>query len=163
MNEDLKPCYDIESCWKKVLQSYYLPGKVVRQHNDCHHLYRCIDFDKQAVFFKDFYYVKPEGIIDIYRPLTDSEKGLVKGLILDIMHKIRPISMPYVPVSYKVYIEYHEKALGILYFMDVDEDKSIVPIKRFFEIKRDPVLSFEEISWDRFREIAEEVEDGNDD
>ena len=161
MNEDLKPCYDIESCWKRVLQSY-LPGKAVWQHNDCKSLYRGIDFDNQVVFFKDFLYVKPEGIIDIYRPLTDNEKGLIKGLILDIMHKVRPISMPYVPVSYKVYVEYHEKALGVLYFMDVDEDKSIVPIKRFFEIKRDPVLNFEEISWAKFREIAE-VEDGKND
>ena len=157
MNEDLKPCYDIESCWERSAAPN--PKVFIARHKECHHLFRIVDFAAQTIKFHDTLYVKPEGIIDIYRPLTNEEKGTIKGLILGIMHEIRPISMPYVPVSYKVYIEYHEKALGVLYFMDVDEDKSIVPIKRFFEIKRDPVLNFEEISWDRFREIAEEDKD----
>ncbi len=157
MNEDLKPCYDIESCWERCAVPD--PKMLIARHKECHHLFRIVDFAAQTIKFNDTLYVKPEGIIDIYRPLTDSEKEEIIGLILGIMHKIRPISMPYVPVSYKVYIEYHKKALGVLYFMDVDEDKSIVPIKRFFEIKRDPVLNFTEISWDRFREIAEEDED----
>lgn len=160
MNEDLKPCYDIETCWERSTVSN--PKMLfIATHKECPHLFRIVDFAAQAIRFHDSLYVKPEGIIDIYRPLTDAEKGEITGLIRVIIHEIRPISMPYVPVSYKVYIEYHKKALGVLYFMDVDEDKSIVPIKRFFEIKRDPVLSFEETSWDRFREIAEEEEDGN--
>ena len=157
MNEDLKPCYDIESCWERFAAPN--PKVFITRHKECHHLFRIVDFAAQTIKFHDTLYVKPDRIIDIYRPLTDNEKELIKGLILSIMHEIRPISMPYVPVSYKVYVEYHEKALGILYFMDVDEDKSIVPIKRFFEIERDPVLSFEEISWDKFREIAEEDND----
>lgn len=157
MNEDLKPCYDIPSLWEETDISK--PDLVIHRHKDCQHLYRLADFKKHTIEFHDILYVKPEGVIDINRKLSLKERAEIMGLILGVMHEIRPISMPYVPVSYKVYIEYHNKALGILYFMDVDEDKSIVPIKRFFEIKRDPVLSFEEIGWDKFREIAEEDND----
>lgn len=161
MNEDLKPCYDIESCWERNPVSSS-PKMFVSRHKDYPHLYRVVDFAKQNVTFRDTEYVISDGIIDIYRPLLEAEKKEIRGLILSIMYEIRPISMPYVPTSYKVYVDHEKKAVGILYFMDNDEDKSIVPIKRFFEIKRDPVLNFEEISWDRFREIAEEVENGAD-
>ena len=75
--------------------------------------------------------------------------------------ELKPIKLPYVPETHKVYVQHEKTALGILYFMDTDKERSMVPIKRFFAIKRDPVLSFEEISWAKFREIAE-VEDGND-
>lgn len=160
MNEDLKPLYDIESCWERNPVSS--PKMFVARHKDYPHLYRVVDFAKQDVTFRDTEYVIPDGIIDIYRPLLETEKKEIRGLILSIMYEIRPISMPYVPTRYKVYVDHEKKAIGILYFKDNDEDESIVPIKRFFEIKHDPVLNFKEISWNQFREIAEEVENGTD-
>lgn len=156
MNEDLKPCLDIESEWEAVqeIMSIY-----IYKHKLHSSLYRVIDFGLNEVYFRDKEIVKVDGIIDIYRKLEVREKEEIIGFIRGLMHEIKPITLPYVPFSYKVYVEHEKKAIGILFFKDNDEDESIVPIKRFFEIKRDPVLNFEEISWDRFREIAEEVED----
>lgn len=160
MNEDLKPCYDIPSLWEETDISK--PDLVIHRHKDCQHLYRLADFKKHTIEFHDVLYVKPEGVIDINRKLTLKEKAEIMGLILGIMHDMKPITLPYVPEEHKVYIQHEKKAFGVLYFMDNDEEKSIVPIKRFFKINRDPVLSFEEISWSEFREIAEEVEDNVD-
>ena len=157
MNEDLKPCYDIPSLWEETHISK--KGLVIHRHKDCSHLYRIADFNKHTIEFHDVLYVKPEGVIDINRKLSLKEKAEIMGLILGIMHEMKPITLPYVPEEHKVYIQHEKRAFGILYYMDNDKEKSMVPIKRFFEIKRDPVLNFEEISWDRFREIAEEVED----
>ena len=159
MNEDLKPCYDIESLWE-VAGDISKPDFQVYRHKDCPHLYRLIDFKNKKVEFHDVLYVKPEGVIDINRKLSLKEKAEIMGLILGIMHEIKSITLPYVPETHKVYIQHEKNAFGILYFKDNDEEESMVPIKRFFAIKRDPVLSFEEISWAKFREIAE-VEDGD--
>ena len=160
MNEDLRPCLDIESLWE-VAGDISKPDFPIYRHKDCPHLYRLIDFKKEKIDFHDVLYVKPEGVIDINRKLSLKEKAEIMGLILGIMHELKPITLPYVPETHKVYVQHEKNALGILYFMDTDKERSMVPIKRFFAIKRDPVLNFEEISWAKFREIAE-VEDGND-
>jgi len=153
MNEDLKPCLDIESEWEAVQK--IMPIHIYK-HKLHPSLYRVIDFGLNEVYFRDKEIVKTDGIIDIYRKLEAREKEEVLGLIRGLMHEIKPITLPYVPFSYKVYVEHEKRAIGILFFKDNDEDESIVPIKRFFEIKHDPVLSFKEISWDMFREITEE-------
>ena len=159
MNEDLRPCLDIESEWEAVQEMMPI---YIYKHKMYPSLYRCVDFGLEEVYFRDKDIVKIDGIIDIYKKLEAREKEEIIGFIRNLMHEIKPINLPYVPFSYKVYVEHEKKASGILYFKDNDEDESIVPIKRFFEISRDPILNFEEISWDKFREIAEEVEDGAD-
>lgn len=157
MNEDLKPCYDLASLWEET--DFSKKDIVIHRHKDCQHLYRLADFKKHTIEFHDVLYVKPEGVIDINRKLSLKEKAEIMGLILGIMHEMKPITLPYVPEEHKVYIQHEKKAFGILYFMDNDAEKSMVPIKRFFKINHDPVLSFEEISWSEFREIIEEDED----
>ena len=75
----------------------------------------------------------------------------------------KPITMPYVPEKIKVYIEDLGDILGVLYYMDSDPDKTLVPIKRYFKMEK--FQKPEEISFDEYNALKEkiesEVEDGN--
>lgn len=158
MNEDLKPLYDVKSAWELV---HAKRPTAVYKHKECDSLFRIINFNLQEVTFNDTLMVPPANVIDIYRPLALKEKAEIMGIILKVMHEIKPITMPYIHEEYKVYVEKHKEVLGILYFKDNDEEESIVPIKRFFNMTRDPILNIEEISWNRFRELAEEEEESH--
>lgn len=158
MNEDLKPCYDLEGDWEFVPEGY-IPGRQVFRHKGDRNLFRIMDFRSHEVWFSDTMRVKPEDVIDIYRKVSLKEKAEFMPIILKVIDDIKPIKMPYLHEEIKVYIESHKKCIGLLYFKDTDEERSIVPVKRFFEIKRDPVRSFEEITWGEFHDIAESEEE----
>lgn len=158
MNEDLKPCYDIEGDWDFVPEGY-IPGRQVFRHKRCSTLFRIMDFRNHEVWFSDTARVKPENVIDIYRKVSLKEKAEFMPIIIKVIDDMKPIKMPYLPEEIKVYVESHKNCIGLLYFKDTDKDQSIVPIKRFFEIKRDPVRSFEEITWGEFHDIAESEEE----
>lgn len=153
MNEDLKPCYDLESSWEMVPEGCG-GGKQVFRHNDDHNLFRVIDFKNKTIVFKDTLRVPPSNVLDIYRDIGLKAKAEIIGLVLKIIDETKPIKMPYVHEELKVFIEYHADTVGILFYKDSDEDHSIIPIKRYFAIKRDPVRSFEEITWEDFVNLS---------
>ena len=151
MNEDLRPCYDIASDWEFVDAP---KGKQIFRHRNCQSLYRIMDFKAHTVKFTDTERVRPAAVIDIYKKVTLKEKSEMMALILAIMGEEKPISLPYIHEDLKVYIEKHESCVGLLYYKDSDAEESIVPIKRFFEIKREPHLNFEEITWSEFYALS---------
>lgn len=157
MNEDLKPCYDIASDWE--LDPGSNRSKMFYRHKSDENLYRIVDFANQTISFRDIARVPKKNVIDIYKKLDSDTKDELMGLIIGVIHEVKPITMPYIHEELKVYIEHHPGCVGLLYFKDSDEEQSIVAIKRFFEITRDPVLSFKEISWNEFVDISEIKED----
>ena len=130
MNEDLKPCYDIASDWE--LCPMQTPGVQLCQHRAYPELFRIIDFKKQSITFKDINRVTPSKVVDIYRPIKMDDKLSILPILLQVLTEEKPISMPYIHEELSTYIQYDGENLGILYYKDTDEDKSIVPIKRFF-------------------------------
>lgn len=160
MNEDLKPCYDIESNWELVPEGCGELKQVYR-HKDYHDLFRVIDFKKRTIEFRDTMRVTPANVIDIYKNIGLKAKAEIIGLVLRVIHEEKPILMPYAHEELKVFTEYHANTLGILYYKDSDDDKSIVPIRRYFKKIKDNSLTFEEISWSEFVKISTDKEAEN--
>ena len=79
MNEDLKPCYDIESCWKVVAEGCSSDRQVYR-HSDYEDLFRIVDFRNQSITFNDTMRVPPTNVIDIYHDIGLMAKGNIMGL-----------------------------------------------------------------------------------
>ena len=163
MNEDLKPCYDIASDWE--LFPIQTPDVQLCQHKDYPELVRIIDFKKQTVTFKDINRTTPSKVIDIYRKVEPNEKLPIMPIVLQVLAEEKPISMPYIHEELSVYIQYDGSNLGILYYKDTDEEKSIVPIKRFFKIvKKGEATSFEEVTFTEFnRDFNYPYEEDKDD
>ena len=150
MNEDLKPCYDIASDWE--LCPLQTPGIQICQHKDYRELVRIIDFKKQTVTFKDVNRVIPSKVIDIYRKVEPADKLPLMPIVLRVITEEKPISMPYIHEELSVFIQYDGENLGILYYKDSDEERSIIPIKRFFKVRkaeRKP-LRFDEVTFTEF-------------
>lgn len=164
MNEDLHPCYDIESDWK-LIPSECRPGIQVFSHKDYNPLFRVVNFSKQSVVFTDEERLLPADIIDINKDIGMERKMELNSFLLRILLMEKPISMPYIHERLKAYIEDLGDYLGVLYFMDSDEEKTLVPIKRYFKLTKDPVvLNFQEISHPEYQEKREryfEEEDSN--
>lgn len=160
MNEDLKPCIDIESEWE-LIDSRGLdpdhPRFKFYQNKNYESLYRIIDFEKQEVTFTDAKRINVGiGILDINHALSLERKRKLLPILLKVLNEKKPITLPYVHEELKVYIEDLDEAVGFLYFMDNDEDKSLVPVKRFFKVNQLPSSTeFEEISYYNYNEIRE--------
>ncbi len=160
MNEDLKPCIDIESEWE-LIDSRGLDPDQPRfkfyQNKNYESLYRIIDFEKQEVTFTDAKRINVGiGILDINHALSLERKRKLLPILLKVLNEKKPITLPYVHEELKVYIEDLDEAVGFLYFMDNDEDKSLVPVKRFFKVHQAPSSTeFEEISYYNYNEIRE--------
>ena len=82
-------------------------------------------------------------------------------LIIRVIDAEKPIKMPYVPEELKVYIEDLGEYVGVLYYMDSDEKKSVIPIKRYW--KHDTGLIFKEVSQDEYVKVRmkEEIINAN--
>ena len=156
MSEDDKPLYDIESYWELI---YTGKDIFVHKHKQYDQLHRVLYFDKQEVRFVDKQRVPTKNIIDINKAIPEIRKSELIPLILGTIDAAKPISMPYAPEKLKVYIEDLTEYVGILYYMDSDEDKSIVPIKRFF--KFDSRSLYQEVPFDEYQKYKEEHEDVN--
>lgn len=162
MNEDLKPCYDMESLWVLDTDKSNMEVKCF-VHKDYPNVLRIIDYPAMRWFFIDKERVSEERIIDINRPLKEHEKRPMWVICQQIINAEREIEMPYVPEKLTLYIELKEKMgpddswyLGILYYKDDSKDKNIVPIKRYFKTS-DIVLFaqgiWQEISQEEFMEV----------
>ncbi len=154
MNEDNHPLYDIESNWqyKEGYESIQ-----VFEHKEYKDLLRVIDFGKQTIHFTDRKRIIPEKIIDINKALPHVRKIRLMTLLLRVIDAEKPIKMPYIPEKLKVYIEDLGKCVGILYYMDSDKEKSIIPIKRYFKSDEGNLL-FTEVSFDMYNTFKEKQE-----
>lgn len=159
MNEDLNPCLDIESEWMLVDSRGLTSDQAIKfyQNKTYESLYRIIDFAKQEVTFTDAKRINVDiGILDINHALSLERKRKLLPILLKVLNEKKPITLPYVHEELKVYIEDLDEAVGFLYFMDNDEDKSLVPVKRFFKVHQAPSsIEFEEISYYNYNEIRE--------
>lgn len=159
MNEDLQPCIDIESEWELVDSRGLAPDQPIKfyQNKNYESLYRIIDFAKQEVTFTDAKRINVDiGILDINHALSLERKRKLLPILLKVLNEKKPITLPYVHEELKVYIEDLGEVIGFLYFMDNDEDKSLVPVKRFFKVHQAPSsIGFEEISYYNYNEIKE--------
>lgn len=162
MNEDLKPCLDIESLWELSPDYPRTVRMQIFKHKDYKNLLRIVDFKEQVIIFRDTHRVKIQGVIDINKKLHNLRRANLANFLNRIMDAEKPISMPYVPENIKVYIEDiekgHEEILGVLYYMDSDPEKTIVPIKRYFE-RNDRSFKYEEIPFDKYQEMKERLEE----
>lgn len=159
MNEDLQPCIDIESEWELVDSRGLAPDQPIKfyQNKNYESLYRIIDFAKQEVTFTDAKRINVDiGILDINHALSLERKRKLLPILLKVLNEKKPITLPYIHEELKVYIEDLGEVIGFLYFMDNDEDKSLVPVKRFFKVHPFPSSTqFEEISYYNYNEIKE--------
>ena len=155
MNEDLKPLYDIESCWEIVRSVDHID---VFEHKDYRDLVRVIDFNNQTIHFVDRKRIHPVGIIDINKKLPALRKVRIMTLISRVINAEKPISLPYSPEKLKVYIEDKGKYLGILYYMDYEPEKHLVQVKRYFKVTDSDKkgLLFEEVPFDEYYKYEEE-------
>lgn len=156
MNEDLKPCLDIESEWEISSEYGTRPGIQVFQHKMHKDLLRVIDYRNQAFFFTDKHRVKLSGVIDINKKIEPIRKANLATFLNSVMAAEKPISMPYTPEKIKVYIEDLGDILGVLYYMDSDPEKTLVPIKRYFKMEK--FQKPEEISFDEYQTFKEKME-----
>ena len=148
MNEDMHPLYDIESYWQLTSGG---PKFQVFEHKEYRDLIRCIDFEHKIIFFSDRKRIEPGKIIDINRNLPEIRKIRIMPLISRVMDAEKIIEMPYLPEKLKVYIEDMDEFIGILYYMDSDEKKTIKPIKRFFKAREGSnFLNYDECSFDEY-------------
>lgn len=157
MNEDLKPCLDIESEWE--VSSEYMPkkyGLMVYQHKMHRDLIRVIDYKEQTVHFTDRHRVKLNGVIDINKKIEPIRKLNLATFLNRVIDAEKPITMPYTPEKIKVYIEDLGDILGVLYYMDSDPEKTLVPIKRYFKMEH--FKKPEEISFDEYNTLKEKME-----
>lgn len=165
MNEDLKPCLDIESEWELAPEFGSRPGVQIYQHKMHKDLFRVIDYGNKAFFFTDRHRIQLNGVIDINKKIEPIRKANLARFLIRILDAEKPITMPYVPEKIKVYIEDLGDILGVLYYMDSDPEKTIVPIKRYFKMEH--FQKPEEIPFTEYQALKEkmesEVEDGNDD
>lgn len=165
MNEDLKPCLDLESLWELSPDYPRSIRMQVFKHKDYKNLLRIIDFKEQVIIFRDTKRVKLQGVIDINKKLHNLRRANLAFFLNRIMDAEKPITMPYVPENIKVYIEdidkEGEEILGVLYYMDSDPEKTIVPIKRYF-VKGNYTFKYEEIPFDKYQEMKERFEENVD-
>ena len=157
MNEDLKPCLDIETEWK--LSSEYGVSRSdvkIYQHKMHNDLVRVIDYGNKAFFFTDRHRVPLNGVIDINKKIEPIRKANLARFLTRVIDAEKPIEMPYVPEKIKVYIEDLGDILGVLYYMDSDPEKTIVPIKRYFKMEhfQEP----EEIPFNEYQALKEKME-----
>lgn len=160
-NKEEEMLLDIESEWERVGTTGH---SIVYKHKRCEHFYRVIDIAEMAVIFVDTNRITNDRIIDIDKKLPEERKTeLRENLLASLMAAEKPIEMPYTPEHLKVYIEDLGDVTGVLYYMDCDDDKSLVAIKRFFreDICGDRKL-YAEISFDDYQKIKEEKEDVGD-
>lgn len=156
MNEDLKPCLDIESEWEVSSEYGTRPGIQIFQHKIHKDLLRVIDYKEQTVHFTDRHRVKLSGVIDINKKIEPIRKLSIVSFLIRIIDAEKPITMPYVPEKIKVYIEDLGDILGVLYYMDSDPEKTLVPIKRYFKMEH--FQKPEEISFDEYNTLKEKME-----
>lgn len=157
MNEDKHPLYDIESNWQYKEGS---KGIQVFEHKEYKDLLRVIDFEKQTIHFTDRKRIVPEKILDINKNLPLLRKIRLMMLLLRVIDAEKPIKMPYIPEQLKVYVEDSGEYVAILYYMDSDEEKSLIPIKRYFKLDGYTPM---EINFDMYNAFKEEQEDENND
>lgn len=160
MNEDLKPCLDIESEWEVSSEYGTRPGIQIFQHKMHKDLLRIVDFKNQAFFFTDRHRVGLNSIIDINKKIEPIRKANLAAFLNRVIDAEKPITMPYVPEKIKVYIEDLGDILGVLYYMDSDPDKTLVPIKRYFKMEH--FKKPEEISFDEYNTLKEKMEESED-
>ena len=159
MNEDLKPCLDIESEWE-LSPEYYPPHMQVFVHKKHKGLFRVVDFEKGSYWFTDSDRVLAGKIIDINKDIGIKRKCELMPFISKVIDAEKPIEMPYVPETIKVYIENVGNLLGILYYKSsTDPENSIVAVKRFFMITYDPMTKYTEIPFDEYNRLKEEMGD----
>lgn len=147
MNEDLKPLYDIESNWELIGGQ---KGIQVFEHKEYHHLLRLINYKEQTITFTDRLRLSPERIIDINKSLDFKRKAKLQLLAYRVLDAEKPVTMPYIPEKLKVYVEDLDSYVGILYFMDSDEKKTVKPIKRYFFEDVENRMMFTEVSQDEY-------------
>lgn len=159
MNEDLKPCLDIESEWELAPEFGSRPGVQIYQHKMHKDLLRVIDYGNKTFFFTDRHRVPLNGVIDINKKIELIRKANLARFLTRILDAEKPITMPYVPEKIKVYIEDLGDILGVLYYMDSDPEKTLVPIKRYFKMEH--FQKPEEISFDEYNTLKEKMESEN--
>ena len=157
LNEDLKPCLDIESEWEISPIYATRPGIQVFNHKMYKDLLRIVDFKNQEIHFTDRHRVQLNGVIDINKKIENIRKAMLTSFLIRIIDAEKPITMPYTPEKIKVYIEDLGDILGVLYYMDSDPEKTLVPIKRYFEMEKfkQPV----EIPFTEYQKIKEKMEE----
>lgn len=156
MNEDLKPCLDIESEWEISPEYGTRPGFQIFQHKMHKDLLRVINYKEQTVHFTDRHRVKLSSVIDINKKIEPIRKANLATFLNRVIDAEKPITMPYVPEKIKVYIEDLGDILGVLYYMDSDPDKTLIPIKRYFKMEH--FQKPEEISFDEYNTLKEKME-----
>lgn len=156
MNEDLKPCLDIESEWEISPEYGNRPGIQIFNHKMHKDLLRIVDFKNQEIHFTDRHRVQLSGVIDINKKIEQIRKANLARFLIRIIDAEKPITMPYTPEKIKVYIEDLGDILGVLYYMDSDPEKTLVPIKRYFKMKY--FQTPEEISFDEYNTLKEKME-----
>lgn len=156
LNEDLKPCLDIESEWE--ISSVYAtrPGVQVFSHKIHKDLLRIVDFKNQEIHFTDRHRVQLSGVIDINKKIEQIRKANLAAFLNRILDAEKPIAMPYIPEKIKVYIEDLGDILGVLYYMDSDPEKTLVPIKRYFKMEH--FQKPEEIAFTEYQALKEKME-----
>lgn len=164
MNEDLHPLYDIESDWNLIGGQ---EGMHVFAHKDYKDLLRVIDYKEQKILFTDRLRIQPDRIIDINKALPFKRKAELQLLLVRVMDAEKPVTMPYVPEKLKVYIEDLDSYVGVLYFMDSDEKKTVKPIKRYWKKDDNNRFIYKEVSQDeyldfKFKEEIINVNNGSD-
>lgn len=155
MSEDDKPLYDIESYWEQTSGMVGVPV-LFYEHSEYRDLKRIVDLRNQKVFFTDRKRVPTSNIIDINKAIPEIRKARIVTQAIRVLDAEKPISMPYVPEKIKVYVEDLGEYLGILYYMDTDDEKSLVPIKRFF--RSESKTTFIEVPFDEYHKYKEEHE-----
>ncbi len=162
LNEDLKPCLDIESEWEHWPRFADDESPITREnvhvfsHKRYDALLRVIDFNTHTIHFTDRKRITVQNVIDINKKIEPIRKIMLTSFLIRIIDAEKPITMPYVPEKIKVYIEDLGDILGVLYYMDSDPEKTLVPIKRYFKMGH--FQKPEEIPFDEYQVLKEKIE-----
>ncbi len=148
MTEDARPLYDIESYWE--MDDTMTRARVqAYKHKEYPSCYRLVDFANQDISFNDISRV--HKVIDIHSKLDEREVRELMPKILSVINAERPITMPYKPEKLTVYICKFDGVLGILYYkVDTEEEKNVYPVRRYYKMDYDPVLTFIEMNGDEY-------------
>ena len=155
MSEDLKPLYDIESYW---CGPYSKPGSndiCFWTHTEHPGLVRVINHKDKTVYFTDTERVPMENVIDINHPISDELRSEILPIILHSVDTLKPVTMPYAPEVFKVYVECTgDRCCGLLYLRSGDE---MTPIRRYFHKPNDDDI-WQEIDMSWYLTIKEGLE-----
>ncbi len=148
MTEDDKLVYDIESYWEMNLNLTQFRQQAF-EHKEYKSLYRIIDFNDQTIRFNDI--ARIQKVIDIHSKLDENVIKEFMPKFISIINAERPITMPYKPEKLTLFVCMFDDILGVLYYkVDTEEEKNVYPIKRYYKIDRDPLLTFIEMTGEEY-------------